>query len=73
MLICFTYIDRFPPADRYWLLLAYEKYILPKSLGSFIIIFGVAILFLCYKQPVSIYKGKFYKVGKTDEDLTWWP
>ena len=35
--------------------------------------FGQYILLLCYKQPVSIYKGKSNNVGKTDEDLTWWP
>ena len=31
------------------------------------------ILFLCYKQPVSIYEGKSNNVGKTDEDPRWWP
>ncbi len=31
------------------------------------------ILLLCYKQPVSIYKGKCNNVGKTDEDPMWWP
>ena len=28
-------------------------------------------ILLCYKQPVSIYNGKFNNVGKTDEDPTW--
>ena len=30
------------------------------------------ILFLCYKQPVLIYKVKSNNVGKTYEDLMWW-
>ena len=33
----------------------------------------INILFLCYKQPVLIYKAKSNNVGKTDEDLMWWP
>ncbi len=33
---------------------------------------GQSILFLCYKQQVSIYKGKSNNLVKTDEDLTWW-
>ena len=35
--------------------------------------FGQYILLLCYKQQVSIYKGKCNNVGKIDEDPTWWP
>ncbi len=35
--------------------------------------FGLYILLLCYKQAVSIYKGKCNNIGKTDEDPTWWP
>ena len=35
--------------------------------------FGQYRLLLCYKQPVSIYKGKCNNVGKTDEDPMWWP
>ncbi len=31
------------------------------------------ILFLCYKQPVSIYKGKSKSVGKPDEAPMWCP
>ncbi len=31
------------------------------------------IRLLCYKQPVSIYKGKSNNVGKSDEDQTWLP
>ena len=34
---------------------------------------SISILFLCYKQPVSIYEGKSNNVGKTDEDPRWWP
>ncbi len=34
---------------------------------------GNLIFFLWYKQQVSIYKGKYNKVSKTDEDMMWWP
>ncbi len=30
--------------------------------------FGQYIIFICYKQPVSIYLGKRNNVGKTAED-----
>ncbi len=35
--------------------------------------FGQYIYSLCYKQSVSISKGKYNNVVKTDEDPRWWP
>ena len=59
VLISFTYIVIFTLVDQYddKRALAFMQY----------------ILFLCYKQPVLIYKAKFNNVGKIDEDLMWWP
>ena len=35
--------------------------------------FGQYILFLYYKQPISIYLGKRSNVEKPAEDPPWWP
>ncbi len=56
VLISFTYIFRISlVVDRYWLVVAQEKYIL-----------------LCYKQPVSIYKGKSNNGLKMHQSVSSW-
>ena len=59
VLISFPYIVRFPPCRSILVAcsIAFRRY----------------ILFLCYKQPVSKYKGKSTNVVKTDEAPMWCP
>ena len=45
----------------------------PTKCFHFFISFWAIYTLLCYKEQETIYKGKSYNAGKTDEDTMCWP
>ncbi len=41
--------------------------------GNKFVIWQIGLARAVMEKYISIYKGKSHNLGKTDEDLTWWP